>query len=357
MRVLLAWEIGGGQGHLHLLTTIAQNLKARGFEPIFALQNQEILGLNVPGKILQAPQVNRRFLDDKSDDKSYLFTDILYLFGFSTPLIFSFHLQAWQNLINLVKPSLIIADFAPTLVLAARGLIPTVVVGNGFCIPPPVTEFPPIRPLPVPFEAMRRQAVVVETVKRVTGFDAPLGEMLNGDRTFIFSLPELDPYRYARQQAEYVGIHSAPFPQHLFNPEGKFWAYLDKNWHNYALVVNTLEPECVFDDLKIVLKDKSLAIHHGGNATSITCLLAGIPQLIFPKHLEQSHKAQYLLNLGVAVAPGEPLTAQGLQNAIAHLPQITQNAQQQAKKFAYWNQNFLDKVIQGCLELCDRNLI
>jgi hypothetical protein len=354
MKALLAWEIGGGQGHLHLLTAIAERLQFWGIEPVFALQNQQILGLNLPGKILQAPQVNRRFLDDKSDDKSYLFTDILYIFGFSTPLTFRFHFQAWRNLINLVKPGLIIADFAPTLVLAARGLIPTVVVGNGFCIPPPVTDFPPIRPLPVPIEAIRRQAIVVETVRRVTGFDVPLGQLLNGDRTFIFSIPELDPYRHTRHQAEYVSIHSAPFPQNLFNPKGKHWGYLDKNWHNYSLVVNTLKPECIFDDLKIVLKGKSLAIHHSGFITSVACLLAGIPQLVLPKDMEKWHTAKALLNLGVAISPNEPLTEKSLQDAIAYLPQITQNAQQQAKNFASWNQNLLDKVIQGCLELCDR---
>jgi hypothetical protein len=111
-KALLAWEIGGGQGHLHLLSAIAQKLKDYGIEPVFALQNPEIRGLSLPGKILQAPTATRRFLDDKDDDKSYLFTDILYIFGFSTPFLFSFHFQAWRNLINLVKPSLIIADFA-----------------------------------------------------------------------------------------------------------------------------------------------------------------------------------------------------------------------------------------------------
>ncbi|MBW4646098.1 MAG: hypothetical protein KME23_24420 [Goleter apudmare HA4340-LM2] len=351
MKALLAWEIGGGQGHLHLLAAIAQRLKFYEIECVFALQNPEIMGLNLPGKVLQAPLVNRRFLDDKNDDQSYLFTDILYIFGFSTPLIFKFHLQAWQNLINLVKPSLIIADFAPTLVLAARGLVPTVVVGNGFCIPPPVADFPAIRPLPVPTEAIRRQAEVLATVRRATGFDTSLGQLLNGDRTFIFSIPELDPYKQARNQAEYVGIHSAPFPQNLFHPEGKPWAYLDKTWHNYSLLVNTLKPECIFDDLKIVLQGKSLAIHHAGFITSVACLLTGIPQMVFPKDLEKWHTAKALLNLGVAVSPSKPLTEAGLRDVFAHLPQITKNAQQQAKKFAYWNQNFLDKVIQVCLEL------
>ncbi|MBW4448486.1 MAG: hypothetical protein KME38_16880 [Spirirestis rafaelensis WJT71-NPBG6] len=349
-KALLAWEIGGGQGHFHLLAAIAQKLQAFGIETIFALENAQFKNCNFPGKVLQAPKAMMRSLDDKGDNKSYLFTDILYIFGFSTALTLNFHLKAWQNLIHLVKPSLIIADYAPALVLAAKGKIPTVVVGNGFSVPPSVKDFPPIRPLPVPIAAIHRQAEVEASVREVTGFDAPLGYLLNGDRSFIFSIPELDPYAAVRK-VEYVGIHSAPFPENLGDGHGSAWAYLTQDWHHYSLLVETLKPDCIFDDLKIVLKEKSLAIHHAGSGTSMACLLAGIPQLVFPKHMEQWHTAKALLNLGVAVAPQEPLTKESLLSAIAHLPQITQNAQQQAKHFAYWNQNFLDKVVQTCLEL------
>ncbi|MHC5674857.1 hypothetical protein [Nostoc sp.] len=349
MRVLLGWEIGGGQGHLHLLAAIAQKLKEYEIEPVFALQNPGIRGLSLPGKILQAPQATMRFLDDKYDDKSYLFSDILYIFGFSTPLLFSFHFRAWRNLINFVQPSLVVADFAPALVLAAKGVVPTVVVGNGFCIPPPVVSFPPIRPGTVPEEAFIRQAKVAETVRQVTGFGDPLGKLLNGDRAFIFSIPELDLYINTRTQAEYVGIHSAPFTPNLGNANGKFWAYLASDWQNYSLVVETLKAECIFDDLRTVLNGKSLAIHHAGFITSSACLLAGIPQMLFPTDMEKWHTAKALLNLGVAISP-EPLTQENLLNSLSRLLEITHHAQQQAEKFAYWNQNFLDVVVQGCLK-------
>lgn len=240
------------------------------------------------------------------------------------------------------------ADFAPALVLAAKGVVPTIVVGNGFCIPPPTTDFPPIRPYDIPVEAIRRTAQVAQTVRQVTGFDAPLGQLLNGDRAFIFSIPELDPYRNARAQAEYVGIHSAPFLQ-LGSEHGKAWGYLAENWQNYSLVVNTLKPECVFDDLKIVLREKSLAIHHGGFFTSAACLLAGIPQMVFPIDMEKWHTASSLLDLGVAISP-EPLTQENLVNSLSDLSRITQTAKKQAEKFAYWNQNFLDTVVQACLQ-------
>jgi hypothetical protein len=352
MRILLAWEIGGGQGHLHLLAAIAQKLHNCGIETVFALQNPRIKGQSLPGKVLQAPQANMRFLNDKDDIKSYFFSDILYIYGFSTPFLFSFHFKAWQNLINLVKPSLIIADFAPALVLAAKGIIPTVVVGNGFCIPPAIADFPAIRPSPIPVEAIRRRAEVTETVRQITGFDAPLGQLLNGERAFIFAIPELDPYRYLRTQAEYVGIHTTPFPQNLSCERGKVWGYLAQDWQNYSLVMDTLKPECIFDDLKIVLKGKSLAIHHAQFTTSASCLLAGIPQMVFPTDIEKGHIAKALLNLGVAISP-KPLTKENLLNSMSDLSKITQNTKLQAENLRYWNQNFLDVVVQACLELAN----
>lgn len=149
-----------------------------------------------------------------------------------------------------------------------------------------------------------------------------------------------------------MGIHPAPFPRNLGCEHGKPWEYLTPDWQNYSLVVDTLKPESVHGDLKIVLKGKSLAIHHGSFITSMACLLAGIPQMVFPKDLEKWHNAKTLLNLGVAISP-EPLTEESLLNSISCLPEITQKAQEQAGKFADWNHNFLDVVVQTCLKLAN----
>lgn len=346
---LLAWEIGGGQGHLHPLATIGRKLQSYGIKSIFALQNSQIKGLTLPGKAIQAPQANFKALDER-DNKAYFYTDILYMFGFSSSLTLDFHLKAWQNVINIVKPSFIITDSTPALVLAAKKRVPTIVLGNGFSVPPAVEKLPLIRSSPVPDEAIKRYQIVTENVRQVTGFDAPLGYLLNGDRTFIFGIPELDPYAEVRGKAEYIGIHSAPFPQNLLNKNGEAWAYLMDNWSYRGLVVDTFKANCDFGDLKHLLKGKSFALHHAGFGTSITCLLAGIPQIVFPTDLEKSITAKQLIDLGVAIAILQPFTKKTLLEAIAYLPQITKNAQEKVKELAYWNQNFLDIIVQSCLE-------
>ncbi|MDY6902299.1 MAG: hypothetical protein SWZ49_30150, partial [Cyanobacteriota bacterium] len=210
---LLAWEIGGGQGHLHKLATIGHELKDCGIQSVFALKNSQIKGLTLPGKVIKAPEAIFKPLDKNGNNKAYFYTDILYMFGFSSRLTLDFHIKAWQNVINLVKPSFIITDSTPALVLAAKGRVPVIVIGNGFSVPPAVEKFPSIRSSPVPDEAVKRYQIVTQNVKQVTGFDAPLGKLLNGNYSFIFAIPELDPYVDVRGKAEYIGIHSAPFPQ------------------------------------------------------------------------------------------------------------------------------------------------
>ena len=350
---LLAWEIGGGQGHLHKLAAISHKLQGCGIKSVFAMKNSNIKELTLPGKVIQAPQATFKPLDEKGDNKAYFYTDILYMFGFSSYLTLNFHIKAWRNIIDLIKPSFIIADYTPALVLAAKARVPTIVIGYGFTVPPPIEieKFPPIRSSSIPDVAIKRTQIVAENVKQVTGFDAALGQLLNGDRTFIFGIPELDPYADLRGEIEYMGIHSAPFPQNLWNENGKPWAYLMDNWSYRNLVIETFNADCSFGNIKNILRGKSFALHHASFGTSMTCLLAGIPQIIFPKDLETSITTQKLTNLGVAIGILDPFTKETLLQVNDYLPKISQNAQHQAKKLANWNQNFLYQVVESCLEL------
>jgi hypothetical protein len=347
MKALLAWEIGSGQGHIHRLAAIARLLSTHGIEPIFALQKPQVKGINFPWRVLQAPTSVMKALDGCKDIKSYSFTDILYIFSFSEALTLRFHIQAWQNVINLVKPALIFADFAPALVLAASGRVPTVVVGSGFAVPPPVKEFPPIRH-PMLSASLKRQSQVAEVVRQVTVLDVPLGKLLNGDRTLIFSIPELDPYRELRDNPKYVGIQNAPLPQNLADKKGSVWGYLSQDWRDYPLIMQSLRPRCEFGELETVLSGKSLAVHHGGSTTSLACLLAGLPQILFPKYQEQVLTAMALEKMGVAQKIQSP-DSDNLKEAIVFLPKLFNKAQIWAQKLSKWNRDYLSDTVRACL--------
>lgn len=343
MKVLFGWELGGGQGHIQRLVALARELESHGVEPVFALKSYKIKGAYFPGQIVFAPR-----LPYSGRLESYTFADILETFGFGNANLLRSHLQAWQSIILEVKPNLIITDHAPGLVLAARGIVPTIVTGDAFCVPPPIEVFPSLR-FPTPPESEVRQQQVSNTVREVLKSDAPLGQILNGEASLLFSIPQLDPYQYLRSHQQYISLHVTPIPNNQHSSDGSKWAYLYDDYEHRSFVLQTLRPRCDFKPLSEVLAGKSLAIHHGSSTTSIACLLAGIPQLVFPRYLEHELNCVALSQLGVGVIASK-LTWEGLLIAQAQAYGLTENALQKAESLAHWNQNLMSIFIKTCLK-------
>ncbi|MDJ0553266.1 MAG: hypothetical protein QNJ68_02240 [Microcoleaceae cyanobacterium MO_207.B10] len=346
MKILLGWELGSGQAHIHRLAAIAQILEPLGFEPVFALKSHQIRGINFPWSSIAAPPLP--FLGTL---KSYTFADILEKFGFGNAKLLKNHLQAWGRIFTEVKPKLIIADYAPGLVLAAYGIIPTITIGGGFTVPPPVAEFP-ILEFPAPPKSFKNQQQVNDTVREVVKVDISVGQLLNGNASLIFSIPELDPYRYLRHLKQYVSLHITPIPSNLYNANGSSWAYLADDYLYKQTIINTFRPQTEFTILKEVLAGKSLAIHHGNLTTAVSCLLAGIPQLLFPRHLEENLNALALSQLGVAEIANK-FTWQELLLSQTKAYNLAKEAQAQAQNLAFWNKSFLPVITQTCLDLID----
>jgi hypothetical protein len=235
--------------------------------------------------------------------------------------------------------------------------VPTIVIGSHFAVPPPVDVFPAFRSS-LPPESAERQRRVNETIRQLVPLETSLGAALNGDCSFIFSIPELDIYRASRfagpaaqsPTTQYVGVHVAPLVKsNALNSSP--WSYLSREYPAYDLVADTLALESRFQPLQAALVDQSIAIHHGGLTTSIACLLAGIPQLILPRHIEQQLNGAALQRLGVAKMLLKP-TAENLSQAQQQVLSLHKPAQGLAHHLANWNQNFLDRIIESCNQLC-----
>jgi hypothetical protein len=350
MKVLFGWQLGGGQGHIQRLVALAQGLESYGVEPIFALKSYDLKMQRFGWKTLLAPP-----LQFPVRSESYSYADILETFGFGDADFLRSHLAAWKALLIELKPNLVIADHAPGLVLAARGIVPIVVVGDGFAVPPPVDIFPILR-FPTPPEVEHRQERVNNIVHQVMELDIPLGQALNGERHFIFSIPELDPYRYLRLKDCYVSIHIAPLSNGLHDFNGSIWAYLGEDYTHRNLVLQMFKPECEFKPLDQALARKSLAIHHAGLTTSIACLLTGIPQLALPRHLEQYLNALALSQLGVAVLITNP-NREKLLIAQNQAYGLIGNVKQKAIDLIHWNQNHMQLVIDVCLKFLAESMV
>ena len=109
--------------------------------------------------------------------------------------------RGWRGILRMVEPALVVADYSPSLLLAARGSVPTVALGTGYTTPPGGRPLPPIRrwatELPASSQAAERQIMIaVNEVQGRLG-RAPvafLGDLFNGDRTLTCTIPEFDSY-------------------------------------------------------------------------------------------------------------------------------------------------------------------
>jgi hypothetical protein len=343
MNILFGWELGAGQGHIQRLVALAQKLETYGHTAIFALKSYNLNGIDFPWQKLDPPH-----LPFSGRAESFTFADILASFGFDDVHLLQNHINGWQDILRQVQPALVICDHAPGLVLAAQNTAPTIVLGSHFAVPPPIETFPIIR-VPAPPEHLDRQQQVSQAVHQLSKVDAPLGQLFNGDRSFIFSLPELDWYRFWRINPAYVGIQTAPIPLQDSRLATEPWAYLASDYEYRDLVLKTINPENTFKPLHEALVNKRLAIHHGGLTTTIACLLAGIPQLLLPRHLEQQLTSFALLRLGTAEMLINP-SWEDLVMAQIRTFAMAEKAHATAIDLTPWNQDFLPVIIKACLE-------
>jgi hypothetical protein len=322
------------------LKPLARALLARGHEPVLALRDvvkTAPLLKDEPYPILQGPYWTRPVPSVRGRPFSAAtFADILAVSGFADPGDLAAMLRAWDGLIDVVRPDVIVAEYAPFLVLAARGRLPTVLFGNGFVAPPAdLPVYPRLQPRVQPVMPQEKILAVIQEVQRRRRRPAPetLPAFLACERRFPCTFPELDPYRPVRREALLPPVDdSPPMPP----PESpRFFAYLGADAPGMPKILSGFvksgvpggiylraPPQRLKDALRQthltlfeepqpmreVLREASFVIHHASLGTAEACLAAGRTQMVFPAHLEQSMTAGALRGLGVAyvMAPNAP---------------------------------------------------
>jgi UDP:flavonoid glycosyltransferase YjiC (YdhE family) len=327
-RVLLAWELGDGLGHVGRLMPLATRLERDGYVPVLAVRDPA-QALRVSGArhlpVLQAPYATPRGAR-ASGFHARSFADILCVIGYEDEERLRAMLRAWRDLARLVRPVLAIGDFSPTLALALRGSgVPVMLVGSGFALPPAQDGFFP--EVNAEGRAIADREHLAASMRRASGAprDATPAALVAGDWQGACTWPLLDPYRASRARPAIgpLGPTQAAGP----DPGARGWfAYLSAEAPMAPAAIAALEAMPVRGgvflrdgsasqrarlaaaghevhatppDLAARLRRARLAIHHGGIGTAETALAIGVPQLVLPRHLEQRLTGEALSAAGI----------------------------------------------------------
>jgi UDP:flavonoid glycosyltransferase YjiC (YdhE family) len=334
-RIAFAWELGGSIGHALSCAGLARALHARGHAIAFMLRELRPLAL-IPEsdayEVFQAPR-NAREAQGVGIPASY--AEILLGCGYRDASELAALLGGWRTLFALWRPDMVIADFAPTALLAARSLgIKRATYGNGFFTPPRLTPLPAFRiDTPVDLERVRAaDALALDGANAALArFDAPpmaaLADMFAADEDFLCTFPELDHYG-SRPVSGYWGPRlRVDLGNEARWPEGKgarILVYVQKATpHLDALIAALAEgPHRVLayipgiDEarrarlaarhrivvdrpvrLDAILKTCELLVCHGGEIAG-GALASGVPVLLIPSHYEQYLTARCIDALG-----------------------------------------------------------
>ncbi len=322
-RILLAWELGTGFGHLGPFLGLAPKLLERGHELHIAAR--EIAGAvkavgNLPITVHQAPLCLNTYGGLQEPPLNY--AEILMRYGYLEPAMLQGMVTAWQGLMRTIRADLVIADHAPTALLAARLLdLPRAVIGSAFNAPVPANPSPNMRSwITVPRERLvdsdTRVLTVINSVVPPQRHLHSLLELFDGVLRFLSGVPELDPHG-ARDPRDYLGLHTlstgtaAPQWPDGDGPRVFFYLHADYRHAERALqavaasrvraLVYVLGPTDALKsrfsgaglsfapgllDMSRVVAECDLCICHGNVGTTLGMLAGGKPVLALPKQLE-----------------------------------------------------------------------
>ncbi|HYH21338.1 MAG TPA: nucleotide disphospho-sugar-binding domain-containing protein [Azospirillum sp.] len=388
-RVLLAWELGDGFGHVTRLLPVARRLREAGHDCVFAvrsLENSHVVLAPEGFTFVQAPFAIPAVERGQEKAPMSTFGDILATVGFADVHRLLPMVTAWQGLIDVVDPALIVTDYAPGVCVAAYGVRPVVNIGDGFVLPPPeLDRFPPFRDAPPRIDEAKILATLQE-VQRRRGRPVPptAPSILAGSGVFVITLPELDFYGKHRQQPAIGTLTQLPPPLEE-EPEEDYFGYLSLSYPHTVKVLDGLAQsgrtgriylrDAAPQDIR-AWRERGLAIldrpqpmreavgrarvivHHGGVGTVETVLALGRPQLVVPRHQEQRGNANALGSMRVAVSmrSGGQFEPSHVIQALTHLVEtehFRHNAGVIARRLAERSPSrVLDAITAHCLSFC-----
>ena len=389
MRTLLGWELGDNLGHLMRLLPLARALRGRGDEVVWAMSGGRRSALDRIGAegFLAVPVPDWDCVDPALP-WSQTYGQNLLRNGYRLPHRLAAQLEAWRVLIADQKPDLLIAEHAPTALLAARRAgLPRLALGTGFSLPPrsrPMPGLPPWFTFPQDL-LVRHEESFLERVNPVLEAAGcrPLGQaadIFEGAVPCLCTWPEFDHYP-DRPPKEYHGplFHPAWGRAPRWAGDPMVFVYLKANHRLFGDLLDLLRkhrlPALVYapdhdggagrpgDGIRITSQPVDLcaakdrvrfAITAGGHNTAVRMLREGIPMLLCPAQLEQAVLAFRLAERGLCAMvsmfdPAPDLTRPIQALAEEPAPPALLDL---AHRYRDWDPaRTLDSILDRCLEV------
>ncbi len=376
--ILYAWEFGANLGHIGTFLPVAKELRVRGTAVHWAVAHPHQAARLLPEAgfdWLPAPAMP----EQRRQDAPLNYADILLRFGYADPADLLGLVVAWRELLRLTGARLVLADHAPTAILAARTLeIPVMLFGSGFFTPPPLHPTPNMRPwVAVAAEHLvANDALALTAINAVLArYDQPplthLGQLFQVAEDSLLSFPELDHYPQ-RGPARYWGMLPAAVAEDSTWPVAagpRVFSYLRPEtphleaalqalhelrgsaliyapglaiglMRRYAADHLAFSPTPV--DLNKVAHQADAGLTYASAAATVAFLMAGKPVLMIPGHLEQFLFARRVAEMGAGLLQNPDHAAQDLPAMLRRVLDDTRfraNAGAFAAKYANFDQN------------------
>lgn len=373
-RVLMAWELGAGYGHLAPLLTLARALAQDGHWVSFAVRDMAAAETVLGGSGIPFYPAPAN-LNPTAGVSLHSYPQILLSTAFNREDELAARTGAWRSLFQELRPDVLVADHSPTALLAARGRdLACVITGNGFVIPPAVSPLPELRPW-APEEPALLERAEAQALERANGVAAALGaprlgrlaELYADAAPALFTFRELDNYADLREDAGYWGPLPGPggapprWPEgpgkrvflygHLFPSLPQVLESLAAGPHRTLAYIPRLPAELrrhasahlgfadTLQDMAAVTHGCDAAVMTSGHSSTAAMLLAGKPVVLLPLYLEMFLIARGVEELGAGLS-APLLTPQGILDTLERVlrePGFAEKARAFADEYRDWD--------------------
>lgn len=391
---LIAWEMGGGFGHILRYKSLISQLASEG-QPIYfaardltsaqhALKGHAVTLIQSPGLIRNSGPVLKKVAS---------YAHILSNTGFNDATVLAARLRAWQFIYDSVRPDRVIFDHCPTGMTAAKAYdFVKIHCGSGFTLPPAIRPFPVLQQRQTGTDTLLQfEQGLLDNINQALDMTTgnhrvqQLQDILSADHELLLSLEELDCYA-PREAARYIGPVVPAAHGKAVNwtvgKQPKLFGYLKQSEHLHTLLetirrkpvraviyapdMTAAERQALGDSrlrltdtpasLPASIRQCRFVINNGNNATVTQALLAGIPLLLLPRTLEEYLTSCRVEALGAGIVIGKQTGADTLADGIEQLLQdgrFRVNATRFAKRY---REHAPDRAAQCLLDTVRQSL-